>query len=153
MIIVVNSNSFKSIFSDNKNCDFRVCLLDNVQFSTTAQIAIREIIIPPIDYSVTCYILCSAANYSQLNENWRRIIRLVRLEASTKYQHITFAQPIYYDLLNPSFDNIRFSLKSETDDFVTFKKEAFDTTIVFELLWPHQYSQNVLAPATANSNK
>jgi hypothetical protein len=150
MIIVANSHSFKSIFNDNKNNDFRLCLLNNVQFSTTAQIAVREIIVPPIEDSITCYILCSAATYSQLNENWRRIIRVVRLESSTKYQHITFAQPIYYNLLNPSFDNIRFSFKSEDDEFLTFKKEDLNTTIVFELLCPPQFSQSVSDQLTVN---
>lgn len=133
MIVVVNSNSFKSIFNENKNSDFRICLLDNVQFPTTAQIALKEIIIPPIEDSVTCYILCSTAIYSQLNEKWRRIIRVIRFESSNKYQHVTFAQPIYYNLLNTTFDNIRFSLKNEEDEFLTFKKDLFHTTVVFEI--------------------
>jgi hypothetical protein len=134
MIIVAKSSNFKQAFPNNCNNDFRISLFKNETFSKNAKLAIREIIVPPIASDTLAYIICSAVIYSQLEEQWRRVIRLLSVQASDKHQYIKFNPPLYFNLLNPDLDFIRISLKNEIDEFIQFKKEETDTTVVLEIL-------------------
>jgi hypothetical protein len=94
MIIVAKSSNFKQTFPNNCNNDFRISLFKNETFSKTAKLAIREIIVPPIESDTLAYIICSAVIYSQLEEEWRRVIRLLLVQASEKHQYIKFNPPL-----------------------------------------------------------
>jgi hypothetical protein len=134
MIIVAKSSNFKKIYPDNCNNDFRISLLKNETFHKSAKLAIRELIIPPIESDTCAYIICSAVIYSQLEENWRRVLRLLLVQASAKHQYIKFNPPLYLNLLNSDLDFIRISIKNEIDEFIQFKKAETDTTVVLEII-------------------
>lgn len=134
MIIVAKSSNFKKTFPDNCNNDFRISLFKNETFSKSAKLALRELIIPPIASDTCAYIMCSAVIFSQLEDQWRRVIRLLLVKANDNHQYIKFNPPFYFNLLSSDLDSIRISIKGDNDEFVEFKKKESDTTIVLEII-------------------
>lgn len=134
MIIIANSGNYRKIYPDNCNNDFRISLFKKETFKRSAKLAVREIICPPIESDTCAYIICSAVIFSQLEEQWRRVIRLVHIKANANSQHIEFNPPLYFDLLSADLDSIRISIKNSIDDFIVFKKQETETTIVLEII-------------------
>lgn len=132
MIIVAQSADFMTTFPDNNSNDFRFSLLRRENFLSSAKIALLEIIVPPSEHAKVCYIYCSAAQYSQCNGRWRRVVRVIDVQPTKSPEKFTFVNPIYFDLFNKDFDEIRISLKDEKDVPLKFESD-YNTTVVLDL--------------------
>jgi hypothetical protein len=132
MIVITQSNNFSSLFPNNKAADFRMQLLQNENLSRNAQIALLEIIVPVLEETTLCYIYCNIAGFSQFGEKWRRVLRVIDLQAN-QTEKFTFPKPIYIDIFSDNIEEIQFTLKDGNDKLIDFKPGS-KTVIIFEII-------------------
>jgi len=132
MKIYAKSTDYKKLFKDNKSSDFRIKVLRQTNFNASAQVTLTNLIVPPVEVDTECYILCSICAYSQSGEVYRRVLRVLQLYAS-KSAHQVFLEPLeFHDLNQNTFQEIRFSFKDKSDQYVKFE-EGYETIVGIEI--------------------
>lgn len=132
MKIITKSSDFNHIYKDNKSWDFRIDVLRQNKFDSNAQVTLKHLIIPPLEENKVCYILCSICAYSQCSEVYRRVLRVVQLNASKSAQQV-FLEPLESISLNQNtLQDIRFTFRDEKDLLIKFD-DGYDTFLGIEI--------------------
>jgi len=132
MIVVCSSSTFKTLYPENTNSNFRVSLSRSYLFPLNARVALREIFLPPSKTAQIGYLYCSIVSHSQVGESCRKILRVINVQASDKVRRIDFPSPLLFELSNTTVDDIKFSIKTKDEHFIKFdEKEA--TIIIIEI--------------------
>lgn len=131
MIVFAQSSDFVKLFPTNVASEFRLRLLQRQEYAPDAQIALLEIIIPPVAKPTLCYIYCSLVGYSQFGEKWQRVLRVIDLQANIS-EKFSFPSPFYFDLFCDNIEEIHFTLKDESDKLIEFASDG-KTVIVFDI--------------------